>query len=139
MRPVILLLITSIIGLACGPKVTESPAVDDGKIRLSGRVVYIDSQAIGAPEVWVIYGIVAADSSDSTRLDSVMTDRQGEFLIEGAEPGGLFWELYREPRRDCYGGNGLLTATNDLTNLKWRYEHRPSCENFWPPDTTDSM
>lgn len=135
MRPLILLIITGVIGLTCGPKVTETVAVDDGKIHLSGLVVYADSQSIGAPEVWVVYGVEATDSTDSVRIDSVMTDLQGEFLFEGVAKGELFYELYREPRRDCYGNGGLLRATIHVTDLKWIYEHRPTCEN-WFIDTT---
>lgn len=138
MRVLLLLLLTGIVSLACGPKVTETQAVFDDTVRLSGKVVYVDSQGKGAPEVWVVYGFEATDSTDSTRLDSAMTDTLGEFLIDGAEKGDIFWELYREPRRTCYGNGGLLSVTSNADNLILMYQHRPTCENFWPPDSLDT-
>lgn len=139
MRVLLLLLLTGIIGLTCGPNVTETQAVFDDKVRLSGIVVYVDSQGTGAPEVWVVYGFEATDSTDRLRLDSAMTDTLGEFLIDGAEMGDIFWDLYREPRRDCYGGDGSLSVTSNATNLRLIYTHRPTCDNFWPPDSLDTI
>ena len=139
MRLLILILITGLIGATCGPKVTETTPVNDNTIQLSGQVVYSDSLSIGAPEVWVVYGFPATDSTDATRLDSVKTDTLGAFLFSGAEKGDFFYELYREPRHYCYSGEGTFTALIHVTNLKWIYTHRPTCENVWPPDTTDTL
>ena len=139
MRLLILILITGLISATCGPKVTETTPVNDNTIRLSGQIVYFDSLAIGAPEVWVVYGLQETDSTDEVRLDSVKTDTLGKFLFSGAEKGDFFYELYREPIYYCYGGEGTFSAFIHTSDLKWSYIHRPSCDNVWPPDTTDTL